>query len=220
MHLRRNELYFGVAPEILLDCARQLHEASEDRISIVDLSKALGATLREGATVAAQMTEAGFFTAAESGVYAPTTKFSQLANAHISDGLTRSEAEALLSRIVARAQEINAAPQVHECTIECLVVFGSYLTDKPVLGDLDLGIATRQVRQPREGRRSWGDLRRELMLRSPEAKVISALRLRKPKLISIHRLAEVQGLGTPYRLIFGVEPERPIAASTTNRPTE
>ena len=208
MHLLPGELCFGVAPEILVDCARKLHQYDMRPLTVNEFSEALGAPIREAVLVLDEMTAAGFFhlKAGEQVLYWPTTKLGQLALANISNGLTRSTASQLLKRVIERAELINSDPEKHACQVVCLVVFGSYLTDKLVLGDLDIGVELREIRGPNE-RLSIAELRKCMQgAASPTLKAMSALRLQKPKQISIHRLEEVLRIGTPYMIVFGELP--------------
>lgn len=206
MHLRPNELVFGgVAPEIILDWAQQLRDG-ERPISLDAFSRALGAPLDEAAPVLEEMVRAGILEQRGDGTFDRTVKFTQLAAASISEGLPRSQAENLLQRVVARAQQINERPPADfTCRVDCIVVFGSYLTGKAILGDLDLGVGTRELRQG--PRKSPVNIMRLLSLQSPTGRVFSELRLRKPKLISIHSLQEVLEMNTPFKVVFGQLPE-------------
>jgi hypothetical protein len=207
MHLRPNELVFGVAPEILLDCAQQLRDG-ERPFSLDDFSRALGAPLDESAPVLQQMLAHGFLLARDDGTFGRTQKFSQLAAASISEGLTRSAAETLLGRIVTKAHEINERVEEYEARVQCIVVFGSYLGDKPLLGDLDIGVDVAELPRVREGRLKFSELRQIMTHQTPSGRVFSELRLRKPKLISVHRLGEVIELSTPYKVVFGQLPAK------------
>ncbi|MFT3718580.1 hypothetical protein [Pseudorhodoferax sp.] len=205
MHLRSGELMFGVAPTILIDCARQLHRLAGQPFTLDDFCMALGAPIREAKPVLAQMISEGFIStqATSSSVYLATPKLGQLALSNISEGLPRAQADALLTRILDQAESVNADPLKHRCEVVRIVVFGSYLTEKEVLGDLDIGVELKEL--PRQHEQDWNSRYRDLLrgLATPASKVKSLLRLRKPKQISIHDLAEVLRLGTPYRLVFG-----------------
>lgn len=207
MHLRFDELVFGVAPAILIDCAQQLHQRADQPFSLNDFCEALGAPIREAEPVLKQMISSGFITtqAAASNTFLATPKLGQLALSNISEGLPRAQADALLTRILDRAKSINADPTKHGCVVVRIVVFGSYLTNKETLGDLDIGVELKERPRQRgpDERSAYRDLLRGLA--TPTSKVRSLLRLRKPKQISIHNLEEVLQLGTPYRLVFGDE---------------
>jgi hypothetical protein len=109
--------------------------------------------------------------------------------------LPRAEAERLLELVIAKAEFVNAHPEEFPYAVQTLAVFGSYLTEKPVLGDLDIAIELKLVRRLEyHGKFSrpvhWGD------------KTTKALRLRRPRKISVHFLAEVREMGAPFREIF------------------
>jgi predicted nucleotidyltransferase len=212
MHLLPDQLLFGVAPALLVDCARQIHDRDWDEhrhsIDIDAFSKALGAPIGESAPVLQAMLEAGFFEPADGtvGRYLPTRKLGQLALASISPGISRQEADALLAQIVEKAGWVNARSDQYDHRIACVVVFGSYLTDKPHLGDLDIGVSLEELRDRRrknEGEDIYAWLRRAGAARN---RALRALRLRQPKKISVHKLDEVIGLNTPYRVVFGTLP--------------
>lgn len=209
MHLRPNELMFGVAPAILLDCARQLHQYDHRPFTLNDFCEALGAPQREAQPVLMQMISEGFIAAPTSdvGAYSTMPKLGQLALANISEGLPRAQADALLAQVLAKAELINKHPEKHECAIIRVAVFGSYLTQKEILGDLDIGVELKEL--PRLRSHDKGARYRALIrgVASPSTKVRALLRLRKPKQISIHDFEEVFRLGTPYRLVFGEAPD-------------
>jgi hypothetical protein len=150
MNLRPGELVFGVGPEILVDCARQLRE-KEEPFALEEFSRALGAPVDEAGDVLQAMVRDGFFEQAADGTYTGTTKFTQLAASKISEGLTRRAAEALLARVLAKARHVNDHPEEFQARVECIVVFGAYLGDKPVLGDLDLGVRVLEMPRKTDG---------------------------------------------------------------------
>lgn len=206
MHFEPNSLPFGVAPAILIDCAKQL--AHEDSFSFDGFCRALGATRAEGKAILSAVINGGLVTAEaqKPDQYAATQLFRQVSLARIGEGLPRAEAERLLERVLDIAKSINANPAKHECTVLCVVVFGSFLGSKSMLGDLDLGVAIEEIRRPGE-RRSYADIRKMMAAASPTDKAMSALRMRKPKLISVHKLSEVLELGTRYKVVFGGLPQ-------------
>ena len=213
MRLTPGQLVFGVAPEILVDCAQQIHSARWDydqrEVSIDDFSKALGAPKSEALPVLDAMMKAGFITkaAGRGEICVPTKKLGQLALAKISSGISRGEADALLARVIRKAECINRDAGEDGPTVECIVVFGSYLSDVQVLGDLDIGVEVagqRRYDPERDGGpREWHSRRVSAALST-----FRALRLRQPRKISVHQLEEVVGLGTRYELVFGRLPDR------------
>lgn len=218
MHLLPDQLMFGVAPVLLIDCARQLHERDYDgekhAFGIEEFSQALGAPVSESGLVLEAMLAAGFFEPldGDSDRYIATKQLGQLALAKISSGISRSEAEALLARVVEKVAWVNARPEAYENRIDCVVVFGSWLTDKPHLGDLDIGVALSELRD--RSRRREGEGFYEWLERGMAAKnrTLRALRLRQPRKISVHGLDEVVRLGTPFKVVFGTLPQEAASA--------
>ena len=211
MHLAPDRLYFGVAPTLLVDCAVQLRDR-ESGFSRDDFCKALGAPWREAKAVMQEMLQQGYFVPGGLGdAFLPTMKLRQLASASISHGLARSEAERLLRRVVEMAASVNAQPAKYPRSVSCLAVFGSYLGDKPLLGDLDIAVELGpERREPDIGKRVHIEelLRRN---RSESNRTMAALRLRKPKFISLHLMDEVLELGTPFEVVFGRPPDKASA---------
>lgn len=213
MHLLPEQLKFGVAPALLVDCARQLHERDYDSekhaFGIEEFSKALGAPVSESGPVLDAMLAAGFFEPLDGDLdrYIATKQLGQLALAKISFGISRSEADLLLARIVEKAAWVNARPEAYGNRINCVVVFGSWLTDKPHLGDLDIAVALSELRD--HSREREGESFYEWLERGTAAKnrTLRALRLRQPRKISVHGLDEIVRLGIPFKLVFGTLPQ-------------
>ncbi|MGN6831096.1 hypothetical protein [Paucibacter sp. M5-1] len=204
MHIPQGELVFGVAPAILIDCAKQL-TVRNSPFDADRFCRALGAPAREARPVLSELELAGYVAPSDQpGFFEGTQKLNQLALASIGDGLTRAAADALLVKVLAAARKVNAAPETYPCCVRCIAIFGSYLTDKPVLGDLDLGVALKADRTPHTRPIHW----REALEfdASRMNKTYAALRLRKPKQISIHTMTEVEDLGTPFKVVFGAWP--------------
>lgn len=218
MHLLPDQLMFGVAPALLVDCARQIHERDygdkRHAFDVETFSKALGAPVSESGPVLQAMLAAGFFEHAEGhgDRFITTQKLGQLALASISPGISRGEADTLLALIVEKAAWVNARSDEFDHRIDCVVVFGSWLTDKPHLGDLDIGVGLDELADRgdrRKGESIDGWLSRGMAARN---RALRALRLRQPKKISVHELDEVVRLGTPFMVVFGKLPERADSA--------
>lgn len=206
VHLLPHKLIFGVAPEILLDCARQLHDQCAPSFSLEDFCQALGAPVHEALPVLQSFVAEGLAVPAPiAGVtaFTPTAKFSQLALAQISEGISRVQADQFVLAVIEKAKAINADPTQYPCAVQCLAIFGSYLGNKATLGDLDIAVQLDRPRWP-EGT-TKADIWRLIQGRrqSPSLKSLVALRLRKPKYLSIHTMEEMLGLGTPYKVVFG-----------------
>lgn len=210
MNFRPDELIFGVEPRILRKGVNDLDW--KEPFTATHFARTIGAPRVEVIPVLDAMTQAGYLDAIEDGSYQPTKRFSRLGAARVSHGLSRTHADALLRRVCAKAEFINAHAAPHETRIGAIVVFGSYLGDKEHLGDLDLGVqldipslllwphSTDPAARPRYELQSINI-----------ASTRRALRLRKPETISLHGFDEVLRLRTPYRVIFGELREEPFA---------
>jgi len=205
MNLLPDQLYFGVHPKILVVCAERL--ASHEDFNLEDFAEAIGTPTWEAEPVLGELLAAGFVSAGIAGSYSPAMKFKQLANARVSQGIPRTEADQLVERVLAKAHEINSKPEQFACSVGCIVVFGSYLTEKPVLGDIDLGVHVLERRRSTDDKQEFLRLLKSGKLLSPLKKTYAALRLRQPQKISLHDLQEVTELNTPYKIIFGVLPK-------------
>lgn len=202
MNFRPDELIFGVEPRILRKGVNDLDW--QKPFTATHFARTIGAPRVEVIPVLDAMAQAGYLDRIECGSYQPTSRFSRLGAASVSNGLSRADADALLLRVCAKAESINAHAAPHETRIGAIVVFGSYLGDKQHLGDLDLGVqldipslllwpdSPDPTARPRYEQQSMNI-----------ASTRKALRLRKPETISLHGFDEVLRLGTPYRVIFG-----------------
>lgn len=213
MHLLPGELMFGVAPALMIDCARQIHDrdlyGKGRPFSVDEFSEALGAPVGESLPVLQHMLEEGFFEQVghADARFLSTQKLAQLALAKISTGIPRYEADQLLRRIIDTATNINVKAGECDHSVACIVVFGSYLTNKSLMGDLDIGFALNGWRRHYEPARDGDIFEWQKRRDSSYSRTVRALRLRQPKKISLHALSEVIDLGTPYEIVFGVLPE-------------
>jgi hypothetical protein len=206
MRFDPGSLPFGVAPAIIKDCAKQLKDRDEP-FTFDDFCMALGASRREARPVVEELVRQRFLETTDDGLeYSPTALFRQLALASVGAGLPRRDADALVRRIIEKAAQINGDPVKYPHRVTCVGVFGSYLTEKPLLGDLDIAVEVAPVPgafRPSGERITMRDIERAA---GSARTTIAALRLRKPRLISIHTFEEVRLLGTPYRVVFGEAP--------------
>lgn len=135
--------------------------------------------------------------------------------------IPRAKIEALLGKAVAACEAVNADGTLPEY-IKCLRVFGSYLGDGEMLGDLDLALET----QRRRGKMSKGDYAEWLadfgyrhcprgewldQILYPWTMLCRRLKNRSPY-VSIHSDSELKRLGAKNRVVFRakrVAPPRP-----------
>ena len=127
-------------------------------------------------------------------------------------GITRAKADQPIADLVERAKEVDADPQ-YLYGISRLVIFGSYLTGKEKLGDIDIAVelGPKERHPPAhwklvEEQRQAAPLGNMLeQLDWPEQKVRKALRDRHTA-FSIHTYDELermeQEFGTPSKTIY------------------
>lgn len=201
MRFEPDSLVFGIVePSILRHCANILREYNYFEMD--DFCRALGAPKDEAMPVLEEMLkmnaiERNDISHRGPGTYKAGEALGQIASATISIGLRRVDADKLLERILHRARELNKNTDKYGRKVTKIAVFGSYLTDKELLGDIDLAIELQELNKPDYNKANWLDLERQL-----SKTVYSYLRLRKPEYISIHHFDELARLGTTYKVVF------------------
>lgn len=132
--------------------------------------------------------------------------------------ISRKTADKILSEVVERAKEINASPYPKfTLFIEKIAVFGSYLTDKEKLGDVDIAIL---LKGRIEGKHpdSMRDVYECIRLHNKEGKldfmqavsfpqtIIRQTLRNRSKSLSIHDYYELDGMieewGTNHKVIY------------------
>jgi hypothetical protein len=163
----------------------------------------LGAPEHEARGVLNRLRAAGFVSKTKDQRYAPTEQFIRLKAAKIGAGIRREVAKALLEKVLTKAEEINANPiKYRGAGVKTLAVFGSFLTGTPVLSDLDMAYET-WITSKEEHKKAIADVthgwRSGAM--TPVDRIAGFLKCRSPH-ISMHMMSEVQGLGTPFKLVM------------------
>ena len=127
-------------------------------------------------------------------------------------GITRAKADHLIAALVERAKAIDADPQ-YLYGISRLAVFGSYLTGKEKLGDIDIAVELGPKERHPPTHWKLAELQRQEsprggmleMLDWPESKVRKALRGGHTA-FSLHFYDELERMeeqfGTPSKLIY------------------
>jgi len=123
-------------------------------------------------------------------------------------GIKRETAERILKEVVQRAKKINSSPESQFMYfVSKVLVFGSYLTQKERLGDIDLAIEIEQrwktdkeydrLLNAVSGNKVLGDSR----VFYPYQKLITTLRNRS-KSLSFHPIEEVVRGKFTHKIIF------------------
>lgn len=213
MHFHPDKLVFGVSPSILTDCAQQLWgNTGKADFSEEDFFKALGAPAPEAKPVLRGLIQADFIThsRANPGRYEYTRLFGQLACAKISNGIPRPEANKLLVKIMEAVDQVHAQPDRYEHRVKKLAVFGSWLGEAPVLGDIDLAFELSEIPQLCSVREHEDPLSCRDRTSASYSRAARALRIRKPNKVSLHHFNDVIRLGTFYQVLF-CDGERSVA---------
>lgn len=158
----------------------------------------------------------GYVEALDNGEYKLTDKGQQLVRSSAAGTIKRKTAEAALSGLLKIAEQYNSDPD-KILTVETIAVFGSFLSDKKDLGDLDVAVKHRD-RDPngdrgeiwdaytRRSGRTFSNIVDQLFW--PSTELCQILKQRK-RTIAIQdwnaflRLAEKAGETFPYKVVFG-----------------
>jgi len=144
-----------------------------------------------------------------------TRKGNALANATARKAITRRTAERLLEEFLNRVKEINACDD-YVYRVKQVILFGSYLSDSPRLGDVDLSIVLEfRVNDPHQRIRHMQErinhaLQEGKIFRNstdqalwPQLEIFSILKGRSPSL-SLHdeQLEQVLSQPIPSKILF------------------
>ena len=209
--LRRAPMYGCVAPTLVRTLARGLLRIEVAEIE--DVCLLLGASKTECLPVWEGLVRDGWIMQ-RGGRWRPAERIRDLANARIGGALARAKADALLAAVIDNARRMNKLPatQGDIFWVTKLAVFGSHLSEKEQLGDVDIAWSTA----PRTGTEAWfahclaagkdpmSKTRKMLLPRSPYVKLAS--------------LAEVLALACPYRVVYEFAP--PLRRGEPSEQTE
>lgn len=124
--------------------------------------------------------------------------------------LARDEADRMLAGVIARAEAMNADP-AGEFRFTRIVAFGSYLSPKPILGDLDIGA---EAYCARDGSRVPEPAYYPLRSRCAFDRWASVLSKGAKGRISVHDIREVLTIKAAYRQAWtaqeGITPAAPV----------
>lgn len=209
MRLTPGQQLFGLDARVVRNGLRDLLDTTWDldRLMITsgDLEYLFHATPKQAAHLLAELIGAGHITAVPDldHRYAVAPSLERLAAASINNGIPRLEADRLVGLVLQKAIEIERNPDTYLYRVSRLAVFGSYLDDTPILGDIDLAFEVERVisrdRYDRQihGGRDFYDARLKGLNRTRVA-----LRLRRPEKISVHDFDEMLSLNATYRSLI------------------
>ncbi|MGY2808022.1 MULTISPECIES: hypothetical protein [unclassified Bradyrhizobium] len=205
MQVGKNETLAGVRLIKLRDFLR-FHEVSFPAEAIGEQFKVNGGRKQE---IEEALVRAGYVTRHEEDKtrYLVAPLGMQLCNARFISRISREKAEALLQSFLVRVVSINERDELtHKVT--GVRVFGSYLTDKADLGDIDLAVAIKARRESHvkesveRANQSVRAIRSFLdRITFGRSEVKKLLKGGSPYL-SVHEFDEVDELGIPYKVLF------------------
>ncbi len=193
--LPRAPMYGCVAPTLVRALARGLLRIQAAEVD--DVCLLLGANRTECLAVWEGLAQDGWIVQ-RGGQWRPAERIRELANARIGAALPRGKADLLLAAIVNNARRMNKLPATEEDVfwVTKLAVFGSYLSEKEQLGDLDIAWSTA----PRMGTEVWF-AQCLASGKDPISKTRGMLCPRSPY-VKLAGLAEMLALACPYRLVY------------------
>ncbi len=132
----------GVPIRRVRDCLRFFLGWHRDAFDLGMLQQRLGVDEELARAVARALIAQEYVTPLEGGSYEFTDKGLELSQASASGKIKRATAESALAGLLKRAEEYNSdATKI--LTVDAIAVFGSFLTDKQELGDLDIAVRWR-----------------------------------------------------------------------------
>jgi hypothetical protein len=210
MKVERGSIIAGRPIREIRDFLRWLGPASLVRAGIV---KRLGADLTDD-LVAEGLIEADDDPHAAS--YMATDEGVRLAAANFKRRISRAKADAIMASFLERVKEVNRDRDLIS-RVAAVHAFGSYITDAPEIGDLDLCVELERKYPGKE----WTERskrRAELSGRNlsyPEAlfygdlEVLRLLKGRSPYL-SFGPLSIVEDNGWPFKCVYQRNPDEPV----------
>ncbi|MBI2768365.1 MAG: hypothetical protein HYX47_01975 [Burkholderiales bacterium] len=107
------------------------------RLSVPLIEEQLGCSSQEAMALLGELVELGYLLADR---LIPTTQGMALINARTEPRISRAQAQTIVDRLVEVAEEESGRPNAR-MFIEKIEVFGSYVSNKPDLGDVDVVVS-------------------------------------------------------------------------------
>jgi hypothetical protein len=156
-----------------------------------------------------------------------TIKGNALASATARKPITRQTADRLIAEFLDRVRQVNTGDYAYR--VKQVIVFGSYVSARPTLGDIDLSLVLEDRYQDREARKIGHEARvaaameagrhfRDYMetLTWPEREVLLLLKGHSPSLSLCHeRIEQVLKRNIPSKMLFDFDAGTGEVASTS-----
>jgi DNA-binding MarR family transcriptional regulator len=132
----------GVSLTLVRDFFRYIVGWHRYYFELSQLQERLGLSTTSAVALVEELIARGYLAQGQNQDYALTDKGEELVRASASGKIKRRTAEQALDGLLKRAAEYNADPS-EILTVDAIAVFGSFLSDKAQLGDLDLAVKWR-----------------------------------------------------------------------------
>lgn len=216
MQINNRDTLAGVSIKQVRSFFREVVGRHSESFNLSWLGEKLTLDETSARNLALELVAQGYAEAPANDEYKITDKGQELVRSSAAGTITRKTAEAALSGLLKRVDQYNSDPD-KILTVETVVVFGSFLSDKEQLGDLDVAVKHRD-RDPNGDRsktwlayadrsgRTFSNIVERMFWPSTELKQI--LKQRK-RTIAIQdwdaflRLAEEAGNSLRYKVVFG-----------------
>lgn len=194
-------MYGCVAPALIRNVAQGFLKCETAELD--DVCLFLGASRSESLPVWNGLVADGWIVQ-EGEKWMPSKNIRQLANARIGKPLPRAKAKALLAQAIKNAEALNQlAPDTREIYyITKIAVFGSYLSDKQELGDLDIAWSVAD----RVGTDRWAV--GEMMYGRDSFSVTRGRFRPKSPYVGIIFFSNLLELGCPYEVVYSFDPPK------------
>ena len=216
LQIGKGEHISGVRLTLVRDCFRHIVAWHRHSFELSQLQEHLSLSETRAVALAEELIVHGYIARGRNQGYTFTDKGEELVRASASGKIKRRTAESALQGLLKRAKEYNAdASKI--LTIDAIAVFGSFLSDKAQLGDLDVAVKwldrvaddDRAERAHAYAERSGRQFSNFVeFLAWPETELFQILKARK-RTIRIQgwqaftRLVAKDPERCPYRVVFG-----------------
>jgi DNA-binding MarR family transcriptional regulator len=216
MQIGKAEQIAGVSLTLVRDFFRYIVGWHRSSFELSQLQERLGLSMTSAVALVEELIARGYLAQGQNQDYALTDKGEELVRASASGKIKRRTAEQALDGLLKRAAEYNADPS-KILTVDAIAVFGSFLSDKAQLGDLDLAVKWRdripdadrakraQAYAQRSGRQFSNFVE---FLAWPETELFQILKARKRTIRiqdwqAFSRLVGKDSERCPYKVVFG-----------------
>ncbi len=210
IQLERGGKVLGVPAMALRDALRLVDRKS---VNVAFFAERLGMSSERAEKLAQSLVKKGWITPDDhhAQLFVLTADGYAFSLARATKPIKRSKADALLAKMLAVCEHVNGDGS-HPHFVEQLYVFGSYLSDKSEVGDLDVGYRLGQRRGPLTADQ-WGRWVMDYgyehaagggvlnVMGCSELSILRALKQRSA-FVSLHPVDDLDRIGAERRLVF------------------